>query len=79
MAKTLPFQCRDAGGTGSITGWGTKIPHAVWHGQKSKKTRGSHVLGRSIHQDQRESKGRSSMLLQLPPRGSPKEGPRVGF
>ena len=25
------------GGTGSITGWGTKIPHARWWGQKKKK------------------------------------------
>ena len=26
-----------AGGTGSIPGRGTKIPHATWHGQKIKK------------------------------------------
>ena len=25
------------GGLGSTLGWGTKIPHAVWHGQKVKK------------------------------------------
>ena len=25
-----------AGGTGSIPGWGTKIPHAVQHGEKNK-------------------------------------------
>ena len=25
--KTLCFRCRD---TGSIPGWGTKIPHAMW-------------------------------------------------
>ena len=23
-----------AGGPGSIPGWGAKIPHATWHGQK---------------------------------------------
>ena len=26
-----------AGGAGSISGWGTKIPHALWSGQKSEK------------------------------------------
>ena len=26
-----------AGGTGSIPGGRTKIPHAVWHGQKKRK------------------------------------------
>ena len=25
------------GGTGSIPGWGTKIPHAAWRSQKKKK------------------------------------------
>ena len=24
----------NAGGMGSIPGWGTKIPHAAWHGKK---------------------------------------------
>ena len=27
----------NAGGMGSIPGWGTKIPYAVWHDQKKKK------------------------------------------
>ena len=27
----------NAGGTGSIPGWGTKIPHAMQHSQKKKK------------------------------------------
>ena len=27
-----------AGGTGLIPGWGTKTPHALWHGQKQKQT-----------------------------------------
>ena len=26
-----------AEGGGSVPGWGTKIPHGVWHGQKIKK------------------------------------------
>ena len=34
VVKTLHFQCR---GAGSTPGWGTKIPHAVWCGQKRKK------------------------------------------
>ena len=39
--------CEDSttGGTGSISGWGTKIPHAVWYGQKKKKSKVSgHLL-----------------------------------
>ena len=31
VVKTLHFHER---GWGSIPGWGTKIPHAVWCGQK---------------------------------------------
>ena len=34
VVKTLPS---NAGGVGSIPGWGTKIPHAVGCGQKLKK------------------------------------------
>ena len=34
VVKTLRFHCR---GAGSIPGRGTKILHAVWHGQKKKK------------------------------------------
>ena len=26
-------------GTGLIPGWGTKIPHAVWHSQKNKNNK----------------------------------------
>ena len=26
-----------AGGTGLIPGWGTKTPHATWHGQEKLK------------------------------------------
>ena len=35
FVKTLCFQCW---GHGSIPVPGTKIPHAMWHGQKKKKT-----------------------------------------
>ena len=31
MVKTVCFQCN-----GSIPCWGTKIPHAIWHGKKKK-------------------------------------------
>ena len=34
MVKT---PCCHCGGTGSVPSQGTKIPHAVWHGQKKKK------------------------------------------
>ena len=34
----LPRQ--DAGDTGLIPGWGTKIPHAAWHGQKKSNNKG---------------------------------------
>ena len=39
MGTSLAVQClrlcaSTAGGIGSIPGWGTKIPHAAWHGQK---------------------------------------------
>ena len=31
--KTPCFQCRNAGGKGSILGGGTKIPHVIWYDQ----------------------------------------------
>ena len=34
VVKTLPFHSK---GHGSIPGWGTKIPHAAWHGQVNNK------------------------------------------
>ena len=33
----LRLHATTAGGTGSIPGQGTKIPHATWQGQKKKK------------------------------------------
>ena len=33
----LRLRDSSAGGTGSIPGWGTKIPRAAWCGQKDKK------------------------------------------
>ena len=37
----LRLHASTAGGTGSIPGCGTKIPHAMWHGQKKKKKKKS--------------------------------------
>ena len=37
VAQWLRLHASSAGGVGSIPGWGTKIPHSVWHGQKKKK------------------------------------------
>ena len=37
VKATYLFVCASkAGGTGSTPGWGTKIPHATWCGQKIK-------------------------------------------
>ena len=35
MVQWLRLHASNGGGTGSIPGWGTKIPHATWHGQKN--------------------------------------------
>ena len=37
MVQWLGLGASTAGGTGSILGRGTKIPQAMWHGQKKKK------------------------------------------
>ena len=36
--QCLRLQSSTAWGTGSIPGWGVKIPHATWHSQKPKQT-----------------------------------------
>ena len=43
---------------GSILGWGTKIPYAVWHGQKKTKTKkknamkmANRVMGENVRGD----------------------------
>ena len=33
VVQWLRLRAATAGGAGVIPGWGTKIPHAVWHGQ----------------------------------------------
>ena len=43
------LQASSAGGVDLIPGWGTKIPHAVWSGQKIKHGAGlSNVMTFSI-------------------------------
>ena len=37
MVQWLRYHASTAGGTGSDPGQGTKIPHAMQHGQKKKK------------------------------------------
>ena len=37
MVQWLGRRTSTAGGTGSIPGGGTKIPHAAWYGHKKKK------------------------------------------
>ena len=32
----LRLRTSNVGGFGSIPGWGTKIPHAIWYSQKKK-------------------------------------------
>ena len=34
VVQGLKFHTANVGGKGLLPGWGTKIPHAVWHGQK---------------------------------------------
>ena len=35
VVQWLRLCAASAGGTGSVTGWGTKIPHATWHNEKN--------------------------------------------
>ena len=37
VVQWLRLHASNAGGTGLIPVWGTKVPHAVWHSQKKKK------------------------------------------
>ena len=39
MVQWLQLHAPNAGGMGSIPGWGTKIPHATQHGQKKKRNK----------------------------------------
>ena len=37
LVQWLRLCASNAGDVGLIPGWGTKISHAMWHGQKKKK------------------------------------------
>ena len=37
MVQWLKLCASTVGGAGSIPGWGTKIPHALWYSQKTNK------------------------------------------
>ena len=54
----LRLHVSSAGGVSRIPGWGTKIQHAVWYGQKEKKRSLCSVLGR-------KNKVTSVVLLQV--------------
>ena len=41
--QCLRLHASNAGDAGSIPGWGTKIPHPAWHGQKKKKKKSYHL------------------------------------
>ena len=43
VVQWLRLHASTAGGGGSIPGQGTKIPHALGHGQKKKKKGGKYI------------------------------------
>ena len=53
MVLWLRFHASNAGGKDSIPGQGTKIPQAVWHGQKKKqklkKKKKNNIKKKGIH------------------------------
>ena len=49
MVQWLRLHAANAGGTGSIPGGGTKIPHAAWCGQKVKKKKSREGLREQIY------------------------------
>ena len=67
----LPWQssCEDTaiGGTGSISGWGAKIPHAVWYGQKKKSKVSGQFLYLVTYYISEENKVISQCSLLTPP------------
>ena len=44
MVQWLKLYTSDAGGMSSISGWGTKIPHAAQHGPKTHKIKQEPLL-----------------------------------
>ena len=51
----LGFRASTAGGPGSIPGWGTKIPHAAWCGQKLEKQKNTAGPLGNVSQDPRQN------------------------
>ena len=68
IGNPLAVQCLGlgasiAGGMGSIPGWGTKIPHAVGHGQKNKRV---HIIYKPILLgERRHRQGASGMKVTV--------------
>ena len=53
--ETLSFHCR---GMSSKPGQGTKIPHASWHGQTTKKTKSNNrIYCEFLHISREETNG----------------------
>ena len=58
VVKTPHFQCK---GMGSISGQGTKIPHAMWQGQSIKKKKKSYLKRRKLKKKKGKPKGGCSL------------------
>ena len=48
VIQWFSFSTSNAGGAGSIPGWGTKTPHAVWCSQKIKNKTESHSFKKKL-------------------------------
>ena len=64
VVKTSPSNAR---GAGSIPGWGTKIPHAVWMWPKKKSLLKGLGLPSALLLSQQIAKTRSPLLSPLQP------------
>ena len=51
MVECLGLHASNAGSVGSIPGWGTKIPHAAWCGQKNKQLTKMCLINGSSYND----------------------------
>ena len=59
VVKTPHFQCK---GMGSISGQGTKIPHAMWQGQSIKKK--SYLKRRKLKKKKKKGKPKGGCSLE---------------
>ena len=62
MIKTLHFHCR---GMGSIPGGGTKIPHAMKHGQKTKTKKWAKDLNIFLQDDTKTDNRFPKIILSI--------------